>query len=174
MEQAAGTGSGERGQEPDGIFGNCFTLDVLIDGVKTRCLLDTGSEVTTMSEAHFRRQFGGARLASARWIKLTAANGLDIPVVGCLYADVECLGMKLPGKCVFILRDKAATSEERGAVPGILGMNVLGDLRSLFSGLNGVQTMNRHQAESAPFSELRSSSWDTLCRLLECSWTQRR
>lgn len=100
VEQAAPTssGSGEQGQEPDCTFGSCFILDVLIDGVKTCCLLDTGSEVTTMSEAYFRRQFTGARLSSARWVKLTAANG-------CLYADVECLGMKLPGKCVLVLRD---------------------------------------------------------------------
>jgi len=147
VEQAAPTssGSGEQGQEPDCTFRSCFTLDVLIDGVKTCCLLDTGSEVTTMSEAYFRRQFTGARLSSARWVKLTAANGLNIPVVGCLYADVECLGMKLPGKCVLVLRDDAAGSEERGAVPGILGMNILGDLRNIFSGLDGMQAMNRHK-----------------------------
>ncbi|KAJ8360985.1 hypothetical protein SKAU_G00175100 [Synaphobranchus kaupii] len=136
---------GEHRQEPKGVFGSCFTLDILIDGVKTRCLLDTGPEVTTMSETHFKRQFGGTRLSSAKWVKLTAVNRLDIPVVGCLYAGMECLGMKLPRKCVFVLRDDVACNEEKSVVPGILGMNVLSGLRSLFSGLDDVQMMNLHK-----------------------------
>lgn len=43
----------EQRLEPESAFGNCFTIDVLIDGVRTCCLLDTGLEVTTLSEGHF-------------------------------------------------------------------------------------------------------------------------
>lgn len=135
----------EQIEDPQNAFGNCFTIDVLIDGVRTCCLLDTGSEVTTISEAHFKRQFEGKTLSPAKWVKLTAANGLDIPIIGCLYADIECLGKKLPGKCVFVLRDE---TDNTGGTPGILGMNVLGELRSLFTGLDGVQQMERHGQRS--------------------------
>ncbi|KAJ8375587.1 hypothetical protein SKAU_G00061670 [Synaphobranchus kaupii] len=135
----------EGAQEPESVFGGCFTLDVMIEQVRTRCLLDTGSEVTTMTETHFRQQFGAKRLSSATWVKLTAANGLDIPVVGCLYADVECLGMKLPGKCVFVVRDDPARDKEGSAVPGLLGMNILSELRTLFAGIDGIQKMDRHR-----------------------------
>lgn len=74
--------------EPKGTF----TIDVLIDGAKTRCLLESGSEVTTISAAYLQKQFEGKVLFAAKWIKLTAANGLHIPVTGCLYADAECTG----------------------------------------------------------------------------------
>ncbi|KAJ8366416.1 hypothetical protein AAFF_G00355700 [Aldrovandia affinis] len=132
----------EHQAEPRSACGSCLTLDVLIDGVKTRCLLDTGSEVTTISAAYFQEQFEGKKLSPANWIKLTAANGLDIPVIGCLYADIECMGEKVLGKCVFVLRDHPINEAEK-RVPGILGMNVLSDLRSLFSGVEGAQMMDR-------------------------------
>lgn len=75
--------------------------------METSSLLDTGSEVTTIMEAYFKEHFEGRELAltAAKWVQLTASNGLDIPVLGCLEADIECLGNILTGKCVFVLRD---------------------------------------------------------------------
>lgn len=130
---------------PMGAFGNCFTVDISVDGVKTCCLLDTGSEVTTISESHFKQHFIGKELSPAKWVKLTAANGLDIPGVGCLYTDIECFGKRLTGKCVFVLRDAATSGKGSSEVPGILGMNVLGDLRDLFHDIQGVRMMDRHK-----------------------------
>ena len=140
---------------PQSVFGNCFTIDVLIDGVNTRCLLDTGSEVSTMSEMHFKKLFKGKALSPAKWVKLTAANGLDIPIIKCLYADIECFGKKLQGKCVFVLQDDMADGKDGAA--GILGMNVLGELRNLFVNLEGVQRMDRHgqRVESASFANFK-------------------
>lgn len=34
------------------------TVEVNIAGVKTNCLLDTGSEMTVVSESHFKEHFG--------------------------------------------------------------------------------------------------------------------
>lgn len=130
---------------PSGAFGNCFTVNVRISGVETCCLLDTGSEVTTISEAHFKRHFTDTALSPAQWVKLTAANGLAIPVLGCLYTEVECLGKKLTDKCVFVLRDSETVGKEPNEVPGILGMNILADLRSLFSDVQGFKMMSRHE-----------------------------
>ncbi|XP_041849958.1 uncharacterized protein cuzd1.1 [Melanotaenia boesemani] len=136
---------GSRQQKPSGVFGKCFTVDILIDGVETRCLLDTGSEVTTISENHFKRKFGEEKLTPANWVKLTAANGLDIPVVGCLYTDVECFGKMLTGKCVFVLRDSASEHKEEDSIPGILGMNILCEVQDLFSSLGGAQPIQNSQ-----------------------------
>ncbi|XP_048085551.1 uncharacterized protein LOC125285245 [Alosa alosa] len=138
----------EQRAAPMGAFGNCFTVDVIIDGVKTCCLLDTGSEVTTMSEDHFKKHFRGKALSPAKWVKLTAANGLDIPVLGCLYTEVECFGKKLADKCVFVLRDDTTRGKVSSQAPGILGMNILCDLRSLFNDMHGVQAMDRHKQSS--------------------------
>lgn len=106
---------------PKGAFGNCFTVEVSIGGVTTCCLLDTGSEVTTISETHFKRHFTGKALSPAKWVKLTAANGLAIPVLGCLYTDVECLGKQLTDKCVFVLRDEETAGKEPSEVPAYWG-----------------------------------------------------
>ncbi len=56
----------------DSAFGDCLTVDVKIAGVPTRCLLDTDSEVTTISESHFKRHFGKQErpLSSANWVLL--------------------------------------------------------------------------------------------------------
>lgn len=43
-----------------------------------------------------------------------------------------------------MLRDNAISGEEKHAVPGILGMNVLSEIHSLFDGLEGLQVVQRH------------------------------
>lgn len=65
-------------------FGDCSTVDVKIAGVPTKCLLDTGSKVTTILESNFKQHFREReiQLSSANWVRLTAANGLHIPVLG--------------------------------------------------------------------------------------------
>ena len=128
-----------------GAFGECFTIDVLIDGVKTSCLLDTGSEVTTIPESYFREHFQGTEccLSPAKWVRLTAANGLEIPIVGCLEADIECMGKLLKGLCVFVLKDSCSGKEERGKAPGILGMNVIGELKGFLTGFKGIKKLDR-------------------------------
>ncbi len=114
-------------------FGDCLTVDVKIARVPTKCLLDTGSELTTISESHFKQHFGGQeiQLSSANWVRLTAANGLDIPVLGYLQADIECMGSLLPGKCVFVLTESNPDAQEMKGLDGIVGMNVLSELKNL-------------------------------------------
>lgn len=126
-------------------FGNCLVIEVKIAGVITRCLLDTGSEVTTITESYFREHFCGvgSELLSARWVRLTAANGLEIPVVGCLETDVECMGQTLCNKCVFVLKDPEQSGEV--GVPGIVGMNILGDLKGLLGTHKEVTKLDRHR-----------------------------
>ncbi|XP_065423165.1 uncharacterized protein LOC135975608 [Chrysemys picta bellii] len=129
-------------------FGDCLTAEVCIAGVKTRCLLDTGSEVTTITESHFQKYLKDKDLTmhSTRFVRLTAVNGLAIPVVGCLEADIEYMGQTLPGKCIFILKDKASKGSHIGeGVPGILGMNIISELKELLLPGEGTRKMNCHE-----------------------------
>ena len=71
-------------------------VEVTIDGVKVEGLWDTGSQVTIMSEACFRENFCEDRLVhNNQFVKLVAANGLNIPYTGYFVADIhvgeECL-----------------------------------------------------------------------------------
>lgn len=129
-------------------FGDCLTAEVYIAGVKTRCLVDTGSEVTTITESHFKKYLKDKDLTmhSTRFVRLTAVNGLAIPVAGCLEADIEYMGQTLPGKCIFILKDKASKGSHMGEeVPGILGMNIISELKELLLPGEGTRRMNCHE-----------------------------
>ncbi|XP_065435190.1 uncharacterized protein LOC135977995 [Chrysemys picta bellii] len=128
-------------------FGDCLTVDITIAGVRTRCLIDTGSEVTTISESYFRNYLKERDLTmhNTRFVQLTAANGLAIPVVGCLEADVGYMGRTIPGKCIFILKDTASGKTlMENRVPGILGMNIIRELKELLLVGEGTLEMNRH------------------------------
>lgn len=73
--------------------------------VAANCLLDTGSQVSTIHESFFRELLLGEvedMLSTAGWLKITAANGLDIPFLGYLELDVETMGTTLPG-CGFLV-----------------------------------------------------------------------
>lgn len=128
----------------DGAFGDCLVVDVKIAGVNTKCLLDTGSEVTTIRECHFKEHFGEFTLSSANWVQLTAANGLEIPLVGCLGAEVECMGTSVGTKCIFVLKDEGPDVGETKGLPGILGMNVLSELTNLFVAADGATKVGKY------------------------------
>lgn len=96
---------------------------IKLAGVNVKCILDTGSMVSTISESFFRQNFQD-KLKSCHWLELRAANGLEIPYLGYLEPDVEVLGCLIPRRGVLVVKDPPAqvTPPE---VPGILGMNII-------------------------------------------------
>ena len=78
--------------------GKCPVVTVRLDGADVPCLLDSRSEVSTITEEFFKDHFrplGKTLLPTGDWLRLTAANGLAIPYVGYLELDVEALGVML-------------------------------------------------------------------------------
>ena len=59
-----------------GTVGKCPVVTIKMGGVDGPCLLDTGSQVSTVTESFFRQNIapGDSELASCHWLKLTAAN----------------------------------------------------------------------------------------------------
>ena len=96
---------------------------IKLAGVNVKCILDTGSMVSTISESFFKQNFQG-KLKSCHWLELRAANGLEIPYLGYLEPDVEVLGCIIPRRGVLVVKDppERVTPPE---VPGILGMNII-------------------------------------------------
>ena len=110
----------------DSLRGSCPVSTMTIEGQKIPALVDTGSEVSTITETVYRRKFGGLRLQSAHWLSLKAANGLDIPYLGLLEAQVTVFG----GSCrasLLVVKDPKDphTRSRKESVPAILGMNIL-------------------------------------------------
>lgn len=88
--------------------GTCPQVDIKVLGVEVSCLLDTGSQVSTISESFFRQHLGGDdedMLSTAGWLKLTAANGLDIPYLGYLELEIETMGRIIPNCSFLVVND---------------------------------------------------------------------
>lgn len=110
--------------------GKCPVANLSINGVSVACLLDTGSQVSTISESFFREHLSGEDediLSTAGWLKLTAANGLDIPYLGYLELEVKTMGIVLPECGFLVVRD----TQNSSLVPALIGMNVISKCRQL-------------------------------------------
>lgn len=142
--QTVGNSISGQGTNPDFLIGQCPVAEVWINGVKTPCLIDTGSQVTTLSESYFKEHFESNRLKVQQPIpkfNLVAANGLTIPYIGYIEVDLQICGQKIANRGVLIVKDTDSKSW-----PGLIGMNIIKDCRDLlinqagedyFSGLGG-------------------------------------
>ncbi|KAI8776913.1 Transposon Ty3-I Gag-Pol poly [Biomphalaria glabrata] len=105
------------------IAGTCPTVEVLIEGVPLLAMVDTGSQVSTVTESFFFRHFqGSVKALQPADIRLTAANGLLIPFVGYFVATISVGDQVLADKAFLVLRDSGSSTQ------CILGMNVLQDI----------------------------------------------
>ena len=69
---------------------------IKVDGVEHCCLANTGTEVSTMTaESFYDRHFSEKTEDVSGLIKITAANGTEIQLVGYFEPQVEILGKKL-------------------------------------------------------------------------------
>lgn len=69
----------ERDRILERAVGECRTVDMNIGGVGVTYLVDTGSNVSTITEGFFREHLSGDDedlLPTDTWLKITAANGL--------------------------------------------------------------------------------------------------
>ena len=101
-----------------------------LGGVHVHCLLDSGSQVSTITESFFTNHFRPRRsklLDINQWVTLTAANGLEIPYIGYLELDFEAQGVTIPNRGVLVVRDPPdpQSRARKEAVPGLIGMNII-------------------------------------------------
>ena len=102
---------------------------VKIAGKEATALIDTGSQVTMIPESTFNRLFGPTEqlLQPLRnQLKITAANGLEVPYKGYFEADIEVWGSMVKDRGILVREDSATGSHQEN--PIILGMNVLREL----------------------------------------------
>jgi len=100
----------------------CPTSLIKLNGYDFICLLDTESEVFTISVSFYSKNLSNLELSDTRtFLKLVAANNIPIPYLGYIEVDVKIFG------CVFsnvgFLVSKGSSSAE--TTDGILGCNIL-------------------------------------------------
>ena len=110
--------------------GECFSVVVTFCDIPVRCLLDPGSQVTTVSERFFRDVLEprGFKLQDIpKPFTLVSANGAAIPYIGCFETDMCAVNQVIEARVVLVIREEHSTlsSTGRGNLQGILGMNVL-------------------------------------------------
>ena len=80
------------------LVGGAPIIDAIVGGVNTRLLVDTGSQVTTVTEsfyyAHFAKNCNSLHITN-NWLTVRAANGLSVPYVGYVELDLEVCGVVL-------------------------------------------------------------------------------
>ncbi|XP_056303592.1 uncharacterized protein LOC130215772 [Danio aesculapii] len=104
--------------------GKCPEVDIHIGGVPVRCLLDTGSNVSTLTESFFRENLHGEDKdlhCTSGWLRITAANKLPLPYLGYVELDIKVMGLIIPEYGFLIVRDRDTADL---TPPGIIGMNI--------------------------------------------------
>ena len=102
-------------------------VEAVIGGIKVPCLIDTGSQVSMVSESLFKthlRPVMGTSHHDMGWLRLTAANGLSIPYIGIADLDVEVGGVLVKNRGVVITR-QAPTTVDGQEVHVLLGSKIL-------------------------------------------------
>ncbi|XP_042563837.1 uncharacterized protein LOC122132932 isoform X2 [Clupea harengus] len=105
------------------LVGESPEVEVLVQGKRIPCILDTGSQVTLFSQGLFQKHLQGTEMKEVGdipWLTLKAANGLALPYVGYTVLDFEVGGVLVLGRGVVIVEDKYLPPAY-----GVLGMNVI-------------------------------------------------
>lgn len=132
----------------------CPQVDIKLAGVEVRCVLDTGSMVSTITESFFLKHFQD-KLKSCHWLQLRAANGLGIPYIGYMEPDVEVFGSFLPRRGVLVVRDPPGHAPPPEA-PGILGMNIIKACYDVLFSEHGPKLFDLPAVSGAPEAWLRA------------------
>lgn len=105
------------------MISTCPVVTVTFNGQLANCLVDTGSEVTTMASHFYQHHFGNTPTQDPSWLNLKAANNLPIPVVGVTWMSIKVYGQTLNRVGVVVTRDASFSD-----IPVVLGMNALKEL----------------------------------------------
>ena len=115
----------------DRTIGGRPIISVRIGNLEMLSLVDTGSQVTTVSETCFKQAFSdksNVNVYKDNLFPLTAANGLEIPYVGIAVIDLDVSGFLIKQVGVLIVKDIPELHHDKKKVPGVLGTNVLSQL----------------------------------------------
>lgn len=85
---------------PKGLIGAKYTAQVEIKGQQYDCLLDTGSQVTTVSQSCYENNFSDLEIHPINeLLEIEAANGQNVPYSGFIGVDItfpkECFGSEI-------------------------------------------------------------------------------
>ena len=114
------------GRNTTGMTSKCPTTTILMSGHEVAALLDTGSEVTTVTETWAAAHLQDRSLQQA-FLTLRAANGAEMPYSGILLVYIDIFGRRCPDVPVLVVKEPTELSmqQRKRRLPVLVGMNVL-------------------------------------------------
>lgn len=150
----------ERQQVYLNTIGNCPEDTASIMGQDFRCLIDSGSQISSITEKffneHFRDRIG--QLTSTSWVTVSTASGSTMPVLGILTTTITFRGITLPDTNILVINDPPIDSKIsllKEQVPGVIGCNIIPKVFKLVD-KDGKNAFSQQQTTlSTEFDELR-------------------
>ena len=110
------------GKENGELVGPVSDVEIVMSGKKCSVLLDTGSQVSTITDAYVANHpHLQAQVPQQTSVTIQGAGGQPVPHSGVIFVDVEVLGRTVPRVPMFIV----PVTEFRQKIPGLIGTNVL-------------------------------------------------
>ena len=108
------------------IIGDCPVTNVIIQGKAVQAMLDTGSQITTITDEWARENLRNIEEEES-FFKIKAVNGVEVPYSSLCVLDMELFGTKLTEVPVFItaLPTDPFMQARKRETPVLVGMNVL-------------------------------------------------
>ena len=117
----------EREVENVELYSDCPNTVIHVQGVPVRALIDTGSQVTTVTET-WAKQYMAQTPKENCHLTLRAVNGAEVPYSGVCVVDIVMYGTLCSNVPVLVVKDPTdpATLLRKTRMPFLLGINVLG------------------------------------------------
>ena len=112
------------------LIGSSNESRVIIEGIETSALIDTGSCVSTVSETFFRTSLQDIELHQVKEvINIECADGQQLPYIGVIEAELEVIGVPTKKKqsCLLLVIPDSDFSKN---TPLLIGTNVITELMS--------------------------------------------
>ena len=122
----------------ESLVGPSFSTTISIEGVEVSCLIDSGSQVSIITESLYREHFSHLPLHNISTLTVMGAGGNIVPYLGYVAVDLSLpkstFGADMsPSVLMLVCQDNALSKK----VPVILGTNVLQKCVSACSDLFG-------------------------------------
>jgi hypothetical protein len=128
---------------PDGLVGSSNEVDVTLNGIQVKALLDTGSSVSTVSQAFYEENLSNIPLTSLdNILEIETAGGQSLPYLGYIEADLEAAATPSSQvqKCLMLVVPDARYHNK---VPLLLGTNILSRLMTECQGQYGARMLQQ-------------------------------
>ena len=129
----------------EGIIGETNESPALVNGVQCRCLVDTGSQVTTISHAFYKKHLGSTPIMPlGDLLRIEGAAGQSVPFLGCVAVElsfpreVDGCGGTRP-----VLALVVKNTDYNKKVPLVVGTNVIKICKEDCEKEHGVQFLQK-------------------------------